>query len=102
MAPRNHKNWTKTPSVEHISSECYNNFEIFQAEQEQIFSKVWVPMCHKSELPEAGNYRTTQIAGQNVIAINNGDTIKTYLNPGKFTFPAGSMTRVQFLICIYR
>ena len=25
--------------------------------------------------------------GQNVIAINNGDRIKAYLNPGKFTGP---------------
>jgi methanesulfonate monooxygenase large subunit len=101
MPPRNHNNWTKTPKVEYISSECYNNFEVFQQEQEHIFSKVWVPMCHKSELPEAGRFRTTQIAGQNVIAINNGDNIKTYLNPGKFSTPAGSMTRVQFLMDDY-
>jgi hypothetical protein len=27
MPPRNHSNWTKTPKVEYISSECYNNHE---------------------------------------------------------------------------
>ena len=101
MPPRNHKDWLKQPKVEHISSEIYSSHEIYKREQELIFSKVWIPMCHKSELSEAGRFRTTQIAGQNVIAINNGDTIKTYLNPGKFNTPAGSMTRVQFLMDDY-
>ena len=80
MPPRNHKNWTKEPNVEYISSECYNNAEIFAQEQEQIFSKVWVPMCHISEMYNEGNYRTTQIAGQNVIAVNTKDGVKAYLN----------------------
>ena len=50
MPPRNHKNWLATPNVEYISSECYNNADIFAQEQERIFSKVWVPMCHISEM----------------------------------------------------
>jgi methanesulfonate monooxygenase large subunit len=73
MAPRNHKQWKSVPNVEYISSECYNNNSIFQQEQELIFSKVWIPMCHISEMYEKGNYRTTQIAGQNVIAYNTGE-----------------------------
>ena len=48
MPPRNNKTWNKTPNVEYISSECYNNQKIFEAEQREIFSKVWVPMCHIS------------------------------------------------------
>ena len=72
MPPRNHKQWRSTPPVEYISSECYNNNDIFKMEQEEIFSKVWIPMCHISEMYEKGNYRTTQIAGQNVIAYNTG------------------------------
>ena len=58
-------------------------------------------MCHISELPEPGNFRTTSIAGVNVIAINNGDGVKVYRNPGKFMAPAGSMTRVQFYMDEY-
>ena len=42
MPPRNHNNWIKTPKVEYISSECYNNYEIFKQEQEDIFAKVLV------------------------------------------------------------
>ena len=65
MAPRNHKNWLSTPKVEHISSECYNNYSIYEQEIEQIFAKVWVPMCHTSEMYNDGDFRSTQIAHQN-------------------------------------
>ena len=88
MPPRNHNNWTKTPKVEYISSECYNNHEIYLREQEEIFSKVWVPMCHISEMRDVFCYRTTQIAGQNVLAWNKGDDICAYLNPNVRS-PAG-------------
>ena len=102
MPARNHRNWLKKPTnVEYVSSEIYSSQEIFEAEQKEIFSKVWVPMCHKSELSEPGNFRTTQIAGQNVIAVNNGDSIKSYLNTGKFNTPSGTMTRVEFLMDDY-
>ena len=50
MAPRNHKNWLTTPKVEHISSDAYNSYYLYEQEQEHIFSKVWVPMCHISEM----------------------------------------------------
>ena len=90
MPPRNHKNWTKTPNVEYISSECYNNSEIFAQEQKEIFSKVWIPMCHISEMYNEGNYRTTQIAGQNVIAVNTKDGVRAYRNHG-FNRPSGTV-----------
>ena len=70
MPPRNHKSWKAQPTVEYISSECYNNHAIFEQEQKQIFSKVWIPMCHTSEMYNMGDFRTTQIAGVNVIAYN--------------------------------
>ena len=98
MPPRNHKDWTKEPKVEHISSSIYSSHDIYKQEQENIFSKVWVPMCHKSELSKAGNFRTTSIAGKLVIAINNGDYIQGYINTDKQTAPSGSMSRVEFLM----
>ena len=81
MPPRNHKKWLATPKIEYISSECYNNHGIYEQEIEHIFAKVWVPMCHKSELPNKGDFRTTQIAFQNVVAVNHGDSFKVYLCP---------------------
>ena len=80
MAPRNHKQWKSVPNVEYISSECYNNYEIFQQEQEEIFSKVWIPVFHKSEIENIGSFRTSQIAGQNIITIKFDDRYRTFLN----------------------
>jgi len=80
MPPRNHKDWTKEPKVEHISSLIYSSHDIYKQEQENIFSKVWVPMCHISEMYNTGNFRTSQIAGVNVIAWNTGDGVRAYKN----------------------
>ena len=46
MAPRNHKDWLKQPKMDYISSECYNNYEIFQEEQKEIFLKSGSHVSH--------------------------------------------------------
>ena len=84
MPPRNHKDWLKKPKVEYVSSEIYSSYEIYEQEKEMIFSKVWIPMCHISEMPEAGNYRTTTIADVDVIAWNTGEEVRAYRNYGIF------------------
>ena len=90
MPPRNHKQWTKTPNIEHINSLIYSDQDLYEQEIEKIFFKVWVPMCHISEMYNEGNYRTTQIAGQNVIAVNTKDGVKAYRNYS-FNFPSGTV-----------
>ena len=90
MPPRNHSQWLKQPKVEHISSEAYNSHYLYEQEQELIFSKVWVPMCHISEMYNQGDYRTTQIAGQRVVAWNTGNGVKAYLGDN-ITSVAGNM-----------
>jgi methanesulfonate monooxygenase large subunit len=80
MPPRNHKDWTKEPKVEHVNSLIYSDQSLYEEELTNIFSKVWVPCFHKSELPDAGNFRTAQIAGQNILAYNTGTEIKAYRN----------------------
>ena len=90
MPPRNHKQWIKTPNIEHINSLIYSDQDLYEQEIEKIFFKVWVPMCHISEMYNEGNYRTTQIAGQNVIAVNTKDGVKAYRNYS-FNFPSGTV-----------
>jgi len=90
MPPRNHKDWLKTPKVEHISSLIYSSHDIYEQEIENIFSKVWVPMCHSSELPKLGDFRTTQIALHNVVAIRFEDgKVRTFLSD-KVHRPSGN------------
>ena len=95
MPPRNHKNWLAKPNVESISSSLYNCPEIFQQEQEQIFKKVWVPMCHISEMRNKGDFRTTRIADIRVIAVNiDGTNIQAYHNTNDIDIrkPSGTYT----------
>jgi len=95
MPPRNHKNWLAKPKVQAISSKCYNNQVIFDMEIEQIFSKVWIPMCHISEMRNKGDFRTTQIANKRVIAINvDGNNVQAYYNTNDIDIrkPSGTYT----------
>ena len=82
MGARNHKNWLAEPSVEYISSECYSSQEIYEKEIKLIFAKVWIPIIHKSEIKNPGDYRTSTIAFQSIIIINLGERIGCYINPG--------------------
>ncbi|BCV01934.1 MAG: hypothetical protein CM15mV47_630 [uncultured marine virus] len=46
MPPRNHKDWVKKPKIEYVNSLKYSDYSLYEQEQKNIFSKVWVPMCH--------------------------------------------------------
>ena len=78
MPPRNHKSWLAKPPVEAVSSEIYSSQKIYEEEIKKIFAKVWVPVIHKSEIKNEGDYRTSQIAFQNILIVNAGDRVKAY------------------------
>ena len=103
MPPRNHKSWLAQPNIESISSSAYNSPEIFAQEQERIFSKVWVPICHISEMYKQGDFRTSQIAGVNVLAYNTGKRVHAWRNYGvsqpSGTFKAPVVTSEPKLHC---
>ena len=95
MPPRNYKAWTKKPAIEHVSSKIYSDYAIYEQEEKLIFSKVWVPMCHISEMRNKGDYRTIRIAGKRVIAINiDGENVQAYYNTNDIDFrrPAGNIS----------
>ena len=62
MPARNHTKWKQVPGQlkagEYVSSKIYSDEKIFKQEMKKIFSKVWVPVCHESELPEPDRFRT--------------------------------------------
>ena len=90
MPPRNHRDWIKTPKVEYINSLIYSDHYLYEQELENIFSKVWVPMCHSSEMPNLGDFRKTQIALKNVVAIRFEDNkVRTFLTDSVKS-PAGN------------
>ena len=95
MPPRNHKDWTKKPKVEYVNSLIYSDRNLYDQEQKNIFSKVWVPMCHISEMRNKGDFRTTRIADIRVIAINiDGKNVQAYKNTNDIDIrkPSGTYT----------
>ena len=67
MPARKHTQWLKKPTVDYVDSRIYSDWDIFYEEQEKIFKKVWIPICHESEIPEINDYRTAAIAEQNIV-----------------------------------
>ena len=96
MPPRNHRDWAKKPKVEHISSLIYSDHSLYEQEIENIFSKVWIPMCHISEMYNMGDYRTTQIAGEKICAVNTGPEVKVVkaYEADQYLKPSGNMTKM--------
>lgn len=63
---RSGEEWRRKPPLPDshvVSTKVYTDPDIFDEEVEKIWSKVWLPVCHESELPEPLDYRTTGLAG---------------------------------------
>lgn len=45
--------------------------EIFAQEQERIFSRQWVFVGHQSQIAQAGDYLTTEVAGESLIIVRD-------------------------------
>jgi p-cumate 2,3-dioxygenase subunit alpha len=61
--------------------ECYTSDAIFCKETELIFERSWLFVAHQSELKTVGDFVTTDLAGQPVLAICGDDgQIRVFLN----------------------
>lgn len=96
MPARNSKKWNKVPgsikSGEYVDSRIYSDQKIFEEEIEKIFSKVWIPVCHESELPKVNSFRTMVVAMQPIIVVRTSETqVKAYHNPS-INKPVGTLS----------
>jgi len=84
MAAKNHRQWVAEPNLkssEWVDSRIYSDQQIFDEEQEKIFKKAWIPVCHESELPNAYDFRTTSIAREPIIICRGPDNeVRAFLN----------------------
>ena len=82
---RNLRQWSARPSLpdtHYVDTRIYTDPAIFAEEIEKIFERVWLPVCHESELPEPYDFRTAGIAGTKPIVMVRGPDrrIRTFLN----------------------
>lgn len=103
---RSGRQWALKPALPDshvVSTRIYTDPAIFQEEVEKIWSKVWLPVCHESELPEPLDFRTTGLAGNKPIVIVRGEDnhIRAFLNicPHRNNLivrsPAGSLKKAE-------
>ncbi len=48
---------------------------LYRQEQEKIFARQWNYACHQNEIPDAGNYKTIEIAGEPIFVIRGKDNV---------------------------
>ncbi|MGO4596336.1 aromatic ring-hydroxylating oxygenase subunit alpha [Terrabacter sp. 2RAF25] len=56
-----------------VPAEIFNSEEVFRAEMERIFTRVWVFVAHESEIPNAGDFVQRRIGMDPVIVTRGGD-----------------------------
>lgn len=55
------------PDASRVRKSAYLAPELYAAEMKRIFEKTWLYVGHGSEVPNAGDYKTTEMAGRPVI-----------------------------------
>jgi p-cumate 2,3-dioxygenase alpha subunit len=88
-----------------VDRACYTSAEIWQEELDRIFGKAWLFVAHESELKNPGDFKTTDLAGQPVLAVRGSDEkVRVFFNTCRHraaiveTDRRGSRQRFQ---CLY-
>jgi methanesulfonate monooxygenase large subunit len=82
---RTARQWEAAPSLpdtHYVDTRVYTDPGLFKEEIETIWKKVWLPVCHESELPALLDYRTAAIAdGTPVVVVRGSDNkIRAFFN----------------------
>src|SRR5688572_26251704 len=56
-----------------VDRSLYTDPGIFEQEMHRIFGRAWLYVAHESEFSKPGDFRTTELAGQPVIALMGDD-----------------------------
>jgi methanesulfonate monooxygenase large subunit len=81
---RNAIQWMSPPRLpedHYVDSQVYTSQALFEEEREKIFARTWKFICHESELPNPGDFRSVEHAGIPLVAVRGPDgTIRTFVN----------------------
>lgn len=103
---RSKEEWSRKPSLPNshfVNTGIYTSPQLHDEEMGKIWGKVWLPVCHESELPEPLDFRTSGLAGNKPIVVVRGTDkkIRTFLNvcPHRNNVivraPAGSLKKAE-------
>lgn len=69
------------PQEFRVSTAAYRGPSVFEQEMERVFYSTWIYLCHESEIPKPGDFKSTQIGTRPVIVARHRDgSIHAMLN----------------------
>src|SRR3954447_24750622 len=67
--------------VGRVSRRVYTDPELFELEMERLFGRAWLFVGHESQVPDPGDFITTELGRQPVIMVRHQDgSIRVLLN----------------------
>src|SRR5687768_18198247 len=64
-----------------VHRSAMTSLEILQMEQERIFNKSWLYVCHESEVENPGDFRRRNVAGRPLFFVRGNDgKVRVFLN----------------------
>ena len=63
-----------------VHRRVYTDPAVFDLEMERIFQRSWLFAAHESQVPDRGDFITTQLAGQALIVVRHEDEVKVLFN----------------------
>ena len=64
-----------------VHRSAMTSLEVLRMEQERIFNKCWLYLCHESEVENPGDYRRRNVAGRPLFFIRGSDgKLRVFLN----------------------
>jgi benzoate/toluate 1,2-dioxygenase alpha subunit len=56
-----------------VHRDVYLDREVFELEMERLWSRTWIYIGHDSQVPNAGDYATAELAGRPVMMVRGED-----------------------------
>jgi choline monooxygenase len=63
-----------------IPARLYTDPVVFALEQERVFGRTWQLAGHAAGVGESGQYFTTEVAGESVVVLRDGDVLRGFHN----------------------
>lgn len=93
------------PNEFRVSTNAYRDAKVFIDEMHRIFYRTWIFVCHETEIPNPGDFKSVMIGLQPVIATRDQDG-NLHVVPNACTHRGGTLVRevrgnARNLICPY-